>query len=199
MKIHIPYSSLQTHVAQLQNFQQASDVLRRTARFVVLARRLEGQMRDMKMGGDENAVDGVAVTGGEEDEKERTIAKAALSIAELGQYFIIISRHFFTHLSTSVLCVVALLDGPNITDTPETVLDSQPTHPPDGEGELEGEDPTNNNITYIPLRSVNAVAAHIPFIEDAREKVTGEMQAMVLTGLTTLVCPSPSFQIKSRL
>jgi hypothetical protein len=44
-------------------------------------------MRDMKMGGEENGVDGVMTgTGGEEDEKERTIAKAALSIAELGQY-----------------------------------------------------------------------------------------------------------------
>jgi conserved oligomeric Golgi complex subunit 5 len=75
----------------LQKLQQVSDVLRRTARFVVLARRLEGQMRDMKMGDEEmRAVSagesvGTGVGGGEEDEKERTIAKAALSIAELGQ------------------------------------------------------------------------------------------------------------------
>ena len=90
LKIHIPYTSLQTHVTQLQRLQQASDVLRRTARFVILARRLEGQMRDMKMGGEENGVDGVITsTGGEEDEKERTIAKAALSIAELGQYLVL--------------------------------------------------------------------------------------------------------------
>lgn len=38
---------------------------------------------------------------------------------------------------------------------------------------------------------MNAVAAHVPFIEDAREKVTGEMQAMVLTGLATLVSAHP--------
>jgi hypothetical protein len=47
-------------------------------------------MRDMKMGSEENGVDGVITgTGGEEDEKERTIAKAALSIAELGQYLVL--------------------------------------------------------------------------------------------------------------
>ena len=57
----------------------------------MLARRLEGQMRDMKMGDEEvRAVGagesvGTVVGGGEDDEKERTIAKAALSIAELGQ------------------------------------------------------------------------------------------------------------------
>jgi hypothetical protein len=56
----------------------------------VLARRLEGQMRNMKMGsaGESEGID-VGGGGGEEDEKERTIAKAALSIAELGQSFMI--------------------------------------------------------------------------------------------------------------
>lgn len=44
-----------------------------------------------------------------------------------------------------------------------------------------------SQASYVPLRSVNAVAAHIPFIEDARERVTAEMQAMVMTGLATLV------------
>lgn len=32
----------------------------------------------------------------------------------------------------------------------------------------------------------------MPFIEDSREKVTGEMQAMVISGLTTLVRTPPS-------
>lgn len=40
----------------------------------------------------------------------------------------------------------------------------------------------------VPLRSVDAIAAHVPAIEDAREKVTGEMETMVLNGLTNLVC-----------
>jgi conserved oligomeric Golgi complex subunit 5 len=75
---------------------------------------------------------------------------------------------------------VALLDA---ADVSEASLGAQPSHPVDGI--QDGEDP--NSTTYIPLRSVNAVAAHIPFVEDAREKVTGEMQAMVLMGLTTLV------------
>lgn len=107
-KISDPYHSLHTSLAQLQKFQQASDVLRRTSRFVVLARRLEGQMME---------IDGLSATdaslknnttklsdltaqpkisistsssgilGETGDEKERTIAKAALSIAELGKSF----------------------------------------------------------------------------------------------------------------
>lgn len=44
------------------------------------------------------------------------------------------------------------------------------------------------DLRTIPLRSINAVAGHIEFIEDARAKVTSEMENMVLTGLTTLVC-----------
>jgi hypothetical protein len=173
IKIHIPYTSLQTHVTRLQRLQQASDVLRRTARFVVLARRLEGQMRNMKMGGagESEGID-VGGGGGEEDEKERTIAKAALSIAELA----------------------ALLDAPETQQTDpsaETEQTQTQTQTQTLEEEEEGEE---QDPTYIPLRSITAIAAHIPFIEDAREKVTGEMQAMVLTGLSTLVrSPIPSF------
>jgi hypothetical protein len=55
-------------------------------------------MREMKTGSDEsNGTNGAGTGGGgEDDEKERTIAKAALSIAELGQSF---SLHplFFRH------------------------------------------------------------------------------------------------------
>lgn len=91
VKIHIPYTSLQTHVTRLQRLQQAGDVLRRTARFVVLARRLESQMRDMKMDSAQesktNSTD-ASLALDAEDGKERTIAKAALSIAELGKSYL---------------------------------------------------------------------------------------------------------------
>lgn len=109
-KIHIPYTSLQTHVTRLQHLQQASDVLRRTARFVVLARRLESQMRDMKkddnQGGikDESKTNGHDVTGlglDVDDGKERSIAKAALSIAELG-WSIMCYKHTF-HVNDRLL------------------------------------------------------------------------------------------------
>jgi conserved oligomeric Golgi complex subunit 5 len=126
-KIRVPYQSLQKHVSQLQRLQQASDVLRRVSRFVVLSRRLEAQMLEMDGNPDdynnnnnsnnnnnnnqedqrekEKPVQGAstntntningttrdaiqAALGDNEDEKERTIAKAALSIAELGRYSI---------------------------------------------------------------------------------------------------------------
>jgi hypothetical protein len=105
LKIRVPYQSLHSHISRLQKYQQASDVLRRTSRFVVLARRLQGQMAEMQNNGtnssgdndDSKQIDQAKVNGlgrglglglglDREDEKERTIAKAALSIAELGRF-----------------------------------------------------------------------------------------------------------------
>jgi conserved oligomeric Golgi complex subunit 5 len=37
---------------------------------------------------------------------------------------------------------------------------------------------------HIPLRFIDAVAVHLPLIESARSKVTAEMEAMILDGLT---------------
>ncbi|KAG7090850.1 hypothetical protein E1B28_009932 [Marasmius oreades] len=158
LKIRLPYQSLQENVARLQRFQQASDILRRTSRFVVLARRLTSQMAEIEtLPPRELEIDvpqrGNAQNGDIEDEKERTIAKAALSIAEL----------------------VALLDGPK-DDKDNT------------ENALESEEPLSiPSLTNTPsLRSITAVVAFIPFLEDSRTKVTNEMENMVLTGLTTL-------------
>ncbi|KAJ6593688.1 Golgi transport complex subunit 5-domain-containing protein [Mycena capillaripes] len=165
LKVRVPYQSLQTNVARLQKLQQASDVLRRTSRFVVLARRLQNQMTEMEISGNENPDPTPKKTDSQvnllgqdpEDEKERTIAKAALSIAEL----------------------VALLDGP----APPSSEDDTAKN---GHADLEGMSNPEESGARIPLRSINAVAAHVPFIEDARTKVTSEMENMVLTGLTTL-------------
>lgn len=106
-KIQVPYNSLETHVSRLQRLQQACDLLRRTSRFVILARRLELQISEMDNGGSSADSSGVSTPNGAasptiasgrrsstshllgeyEDEKERAIARAALSIAELGDYF----------------------------------------------------------------------------------------------------------------
>ncbi|KAH7924634.1 hypothetical protein BV22DRAFT_1090567 [Leucogyrophana mollusca] len=170
-KIRVPYQSMQAHVTRLERIRQASDLLRRTSRFVVLAKRLELQMSELAgydtvdAGGNRQSAKNANGRPGDDladgdptldhqNEKERTIAKAALTIAES----------------------VALLDTPDDSDSasnkePTTsvkVIDSA------------------NQATNIPLSSVNAVAAHIPFIDDSRAKVTGEMESMVLSGLTTL-------------
>ncbi|KAJ7209565.1 Golgi transport complex subunit 5-domain-containing protein [Mycena pura] len=162
LKVRVPYQSLQTNVSRLQKLQLASDVLRRTSRFVVLARRLQAQMTEMDSNNNTDnptANADVHITLGQdpEDDKERTIAKAALSIAEL----------------------VALLDGPAPLssfagdDVAKSVDES-------------GGGAANNADAWISLRSIKAVATHVPYIEDARTKVTSEMQNMVLTGLTSL-------------
>jgi hypothetical protein len=68
---------------------------------------------------------------------------------------------------------VALLDGPK----------KEPN------GDVETPDPAevDSDSTIITLRSINAVTAHVPFIEDAQAKITAEMESMILTGLDTLV------------
>lgn len=39
----------------------------------------------------------------------------------------------------------------------------------------------------MSMRSLKVVAARVPFVEEAKAKVTGEMESMVLNGLSTLV------------
>ncbi|KAL1704556.1 Golgi transport complex subunit 5-domain-containing protein [Schizophyllum commune] len=168
-KVRLPYQSLQTNVTRLHKLQQASDVLRRTARFVVLARRLQGQMAEMQQSKAEKTDDTLAPIPSTpsrttfasaadlEDDKERAISRAALSIAEL----------------------VTLLDGPTTfgsTTTPNGV-DGDASHQ-DTEEDL--------STQKIHLRSVNAVATHIPFIEESRTTVTTEMENMVVAGLASL-------------
>ncbi|KAK0195221.1 Golgi transport complex subunit 5-domain-containing protein [Armillaria mellea] len=154
VKVRVPYQSLQTNVSRLQKLQQASDVLRRTSRFVILARRLQNQMAEMESGSStpdqpllllRSKSDESALGQDLEDGKERTIAKAALSIAEL----------------------VSLLGGPASWVSEENRQ-------------------SDDFESRISLRSVNAIAVHVPYIEDARAKVTSEMENMVLTGLTSL-------------
>ncbi|KAJ3572397.1 hypothetical protein NP233_g3110 [Leucocoprinus birnbaumii] len=162
-KIHAPYEALQTHVSRLHKLHQASDVLRRTSRFVILARRLQAQMEEMDdrhdTDGDTTAETRDQAVNGQtldvEDEKERAIAKAALSIAEL----------------------ISLLEG--TSDEPTRV----PQTEEDGSSSRSDEDEA---IEDISLRSINAVSAYEPYIQDARVRVTSEMESMVLMGLRTL-------------
>ncbi|KAK4685489.1 conserved oligomeric Golgi complex subunit 5, partial [Tremellales sp. Uapishka_1] len=69
-KIHNPHQQLSLLVRRLNLLAQASDLTRRAARFVLVARRLEEQMLRVEQ-------------GDKEGEREREMAKAALSVAEL--------------------------------------------------------------------------------------------------------------------
>ncbi|THH21356.1 hypothetical protein EW146_g175 [Bondarzewia mesenterica] len=168
-KIRDPYQALQTNVTRLQRLQQVSDALRRTSRFVMLAKRLQSQMVDLGDGFDsaketmskpEVKVSGPSVDSGRrsgtpglefEGEKERTLAQAALSVTELY----------------------------DLLDDPQNALPPAPSAAPPNE------EPAPHN-RRISLREVRAVAVHIPFIDTARAKVTGEMETMVLTGLADI-------------
>jgi hypothetical protein len=174
-KFRYPYQTMQANVKRLQRLQQASDVLRRTSRFTTLVKRLQAQMAEVgdSVGGTtsrskapESKVNSGIPDGRRsstpgldyEGEKERSLAQAALTIAELGDL-----------LETS-------------SDAPELILDGMP--PADARLSPSG---------HIPLRSINAVAVHVPSIESARSKVTTEMESMVLEGLAQVA--SYSFRL----
>ncbi len=90
---------MQESVKRLQRLQQVSDVLRRTSRFTTLAKRLQTQMAELGDGADglsaqpkappnSSALDGrrSATPGLDyEGERERLLAQAAVTIAELGR------------------------------------------------------------------------------------------------------------------
>jgi conserved oligomeric Golgi complex subunit 5 len=41
--------------------------------------------------------------------------------------------------------------------------------------------------TFVPLSSVKAVSVYLPYVDAARERVTLDMEQMVINGLRTLV------------
>jgi hypothetical protein len=103
-RLSTPYKALQVYSTRLQKLQVANDVLRRVARFFMLSRRLEAQMNMINTFPSsstptKNETNGTStlsptplsansnngVSGNEEaaQERERTIIKAALSIAEI--------------------------------------------------------------------------------------------------------------------
>ncbi|RPD78344.1 hypothetical protein L226DRAFT_502792 [Lentinus tigrinus ALCF2SS1-7] len=165
VKIRVPYQSLQKHVTKLDRIQQASDILRRTSRFVILTRRLELQLAEMnKSEAGETSAAAVdtpkaktlptSTSAGStrsdipvdnEDDKERAIAKAALTIAEL----------------------TALLEVPSDQSSGDA-------------------NAVQSSGEHVPLSSIKAVAVHLPFVDAARTRVTTDMEAMVITGLATL-------------
>lgn len=94
-----------------------------------------------------------------------------------------------------MLCLVALLDGPGKRTSISVDSHRNTDGTNDNESATSNDDAENSSVG-IPLRSIEAVAAHVPFIEAARAKVMSEMENMVLTGLTTLVRSSPdSFKV----
>lgn len=157
LKVHVPCDSLQTLVSRLKKLQQACDVLRRTSRFIILSRRLQVQMNEMRGIGPDTSTtsisdDAIPLTSeglshDSENEKERVVAKAALSIAELATLLDGLAHH----------SKQASIDG----------------------GQIDISDPSS-------LRSITVVAARVTFIEEARSKVTNEMENMVVMGLSTL-------------
>lgn len=176
---------MQADVERLQRLQQVSDVLRRTSRFTVLAKRLQAQMAELGNNADgvqpqlkapEAKVNSGALDGRRsatpgldyEGEKERSLAQAALTIAELGKDSVDAIPLQYTYLIR--------ISGDLLEFSPDSLAAIPEVLPP--------ADSEPSTSRHIPLRSINAVAVYIPLIDSARSKVTAEMESMILDGLT---------------
>ena len=95
------------------------------------------------------------------DDKDRGIAKAALSIAELGSSDSLLMQNLGNVISARLLAGL------------------------EASGDYSSKSPLDTPNS-IPLRSIK-VFSHETFIEDARSIITNEMENMVLSGLATLV------------
>ena len=188
-KVRVPYQSLQANVTKLERIQQANDILRRMSRFVILTRRLELQLTEMSKGegidvetptmakgvnGSPRPADGASIdpthglAGELEDEKERVITKAALTVAELSK------------LHKDVWITLAFHCSPSRTSWhTDLLLDNAPPEA--------GDAPAVPEEHKIPLSSIKTVAAHLPFIESARTRISSDMENMIMTGLADLV------------
>ncbi|KAH7335890.1 Golgi transport complex subunit 5-domain-containing protein [Rhizoctonia solani] len=165
LKVHVPYQTLASLFSQLQKLRQAADVLRRTSRFVALARRLELQMKEidsgistsassktLPSGNSRESLDSVAPGAGAGTEdgnaKQRAVARAALSAAELA----------------------SLLETPS------------PTTASNGSAN----DKTENQPVFIPLQKINVIARLIPTLDTSRKRINEEMESMIVEGLASL-------------
>ncbi|CCO37314.1 Conserved oligomeric Golgi complex subunit 5 Short=COG complex subunit 5 [Rhizoctonia solani AG-1 IB] len=165
LKVHVPYQTLAGLFSQLQKLRQAADVLRRTSRFVSIARRLEIQMKEidsgvsnstssksLPSGNSRESIDSTAPGPGAGTEdgnaKERAVARAALSVAELS----------------------SLLETPT------------PPHVPiNGSAEK-----TESEQAFIPLDKINVVARLVPTLDASRKRINEEMESMIMEGLASL-------------
>jgi hypothetical protein len=80
-KVHAPFAAIQRDVLRLHRLRQASDALRRSSRFILLARRLEFQTSQLSS--TPSAADGQTQDSLQDAGRESAISKAALTIAEL--------------------------------------------------------------------------------------------------------------------
>ena len=115
-----------------------------------------------------------------EGEKERSLAQAALTIAELGR-----------NSADERLYVDSIrVSGDLLEISPDTLAVI-----PEGLSPADAEPSTSR---HIPLRSINAVSVHIPSIESARLKVTADMESMILEGLTQAASYFPVIKLSAR-
>lgn len=93
-KIALPHEALSNSLLLMTRLRRAASLARRAQRFVVLARRLEGQMGEidgsLNAGGTENGLRSSVGPGGDgvergTERRERAMAEAALTLAEIGE------------------------------------------------------------------------------------------------------------------
>jgi hypothetical protein len=172
-------------VERLNKAREASDLTRRASRFLVLAKRLDGQMKAVQ--GKGTSMNGQSARNGDEHalnltedeiegERERELAKAALTLAELGERQLLFINARITCRETLIKSISSLLL--------DVLLSIETAGVPAKDG---SQNALASTSSQIPLKSLNIIQAHAPAIASARETVIQEMETMVVQGLAGLV------------
>lgn len=98
-----------------------------------------------------------------EGEKERALAQAALSVAEIG------ALEVHTNPGASMAELGRAASG-DLLEVPPLDTDDESSPP------------------RISLRDIQTISAHIPFVEASRTKIAADMENMILNGLAETVC-----------
>lgn len=166
-KISEPYEVLDAALGRLERLQRAAELCRRVARFVTLAKRLEGQMasfdrEDLDHPPDhlQNGEDGMSksalaksISATRQERKERALAEAALTLAELDG-------------------VLALDESPQALATSVADPAAAPTATPANKAPS--------------IRDLVAISHHLVAVDAARRRVEEAMETMIGRGLVEL-------------
>ena len=167
-KIAEPYEVLDGALGRLERLQRAAELCRRVARFVTLAKRLEGQMQQFER--EEDAVAGAgstetptkaasslgkSISSTRQERRERALAEAALTLAELDSVLA---------LDESPQALATAVSDPTVA---RVASSTSPERTPS-------------------IRNLRAIRQHLVSVDASRQVVEEEMESMIGQGLVNL-------------
>jgi hypothetical protein len=189
-RVSVPRASLTAHTTRLSRMRSAQSLVKRSERFVKLVRRLQGQMKSLsaaeKKTDDRNRLESLEEVEGEGDgtdvlaeddildaeigeERSRGLSMAALTLSEICECS---DSGIETRVLKTLFSLVVLVE-------PHRKRQARNTDATELDNGLEDQ-------TEASLTGLDFVKEMLPFVNEARERVTNLMEDMVVRGLRDL-------------